>query len=299
MRMPKLNERGAAAAVPATPVGMAGALAASGVPGVPAVPRFGPWKSAEVTDVGRPMGRQFSVGETVYYRETLGADPDAPIHLFLRGTRAAGGAAGGAAPGVRRWLTQTQLDGATDEHEADVGDALQGALNAEWQALEPPHAGFHPGTRIPLRYCGLDTRVLVTNPEVKGPGWQGDTVFAAPAARDRLPILAAEMDVWVAPPQMPPAEEFERMMQDLLAHEAVEYEQKERLVDGRWPHISAADRARCFDEMEGPAHLYTIGAVEGYYGPDAERRYLVECDYAIMRRLGFGKLVDDWERTDG
>lgn len=236
------------------------------------------------------MGKPFSVGERVFYRETLGRDPDAPYHLLC--PTGAGGAGG-----VRRWLTETQLDGATTDHAADVSEAQQAILSALWNRLEPEHAGYHPGTQIPLRYCGLDVQITESNPEVKGPGWQGDTVSSKTPVPPNMKLIV-ERAVWVNPPIPQPAEVDAAQILDLLRHESVELCCKGEIVDRRWPFISDAARAVCLDEMEGPAHLSTIGRVEGYCGADAERRYLRELDYPIMRQRGFGKLVDSWEKTD-
>lgn len=262
----------------------------AGDPGRPS-PAYGPWRAAIITDVGRPFGRPFQLKARAFYREILGADPwadPATHHVLLPGI---------GAPAARRWVTQTQLDGATAAEAGNaVGEAEQARLSAEWDRLEPKPAGNHPGTRIPLRWRGMDTRLTATNPEVAGPGWQGDTVPGAPGAQAY--VIVVEAAVWAMPPAKPPPEVDEAQIRDLLEHEAVEFEEKERIVDMRWPQISAADRARCFDELEGPAHVRTIGIVEGYYGPDAERRYLKQNDYRIMRERGFGRLVDQWERTD-
>lgn len=263
-------------------------------PAAPAAPAFGLWKSARVTDTERPMGRQFRVGERVYYRdgETIfhEAQQIAAVHVLKPGLALNGRL------GVRRWVEGSQLDGATDDHRPDVGDAEQKRLTALWDALEPKHAGFHPGTRIPRRMMGYDVRLADRNPEVDPKGWQADTVFGAGAPPFEIVIL--ERGFWVNAPKRPDPEQAAADIRETLAHEIEELEEKGELVDERWPNISDAARQVCLDEMEGIAHTITIGTVDGFYGPDANRRYLRESYYPMLRRWGFGARADAMEKTD-
>jgi hypothetical protein len=246
---------------------------------------LGQWKSARVTDVGRPLGRQFVVGERVYYRD----GDEGWKHLLKPG------------PGrpVRRWMSETQLDDTTDTHAPDVEQRQQTRLTAQWDALEPKHAGFHPGTRIPRRYKGLDVLIVANNPEVRPAGWQADTV--AKAGAPPYMAMVFERDFWAplgAKGRLPSMEQRERDIAESLEHELVELAEKGRRVDERYPCISDGDRARCLDEQEGPAHAYTVAAVDGFYGPGGEERYLRESYYPMLRRWGFGKEADEMERTD-
>jgi len=256
------------------------------VPQMPQAP-LGEWKSARITDVGRPIGKQFMLRERVYYRDGDMVRGIAAVHLLV--LRANGG--------TRRWLSRTQLRGATNDWTADVGVKEQASLSNLWNSLDPKPAGFHPGTQIPLRYKSLDVRLVEKNPEVNGICWQGDTTPGPKGVPPNMEILV-ERAVMVNPPVKPSAEQDQRDIADLLEHELVELVLKGQIVDERWPYISDADRQRCMDEMEGPGHVLTIGQVEEFYGEDAERRYLAENDYPFLRRRGFGKQVDAMIKTD-
>lgn len=253
--------------------------------------QYGPWQARVVTDTGRPIARPFEVGQRVYVRRRPGIShegldlPQGLYQLFRPGADA-----------QRREVSQTQLDNATRALEDAVPVGTQARLSKEWALLVPKGAGFHPGTGVPRRWYGFDVALPLGNPDVAGPGWQGDSVRKVGAPPFYQFIL--EPALVVSPPNRPSEEELARIVQDWLEHEQLEWIIKAALTDRENPMLSDLDRSRRMEELEGPAHALTVMLHDGFYGPDGERRYLVEKDYATVIRLGHPEWVRKWEKTD-
>ena len=261
---------------------------------------YGPWRVVTITDVGRPIGRPFQLGQSAYVRRRPGISyeglelPQALYHLYLPGPVGPVTMVGSA---QRREISQTQLDNATKPAAAEVSERDQRRYSDGWAALVPKTAPLHKGTLVPTRWYGDDVALPQSNPDVSAQGWQGDSVRRTMAQPGYGYIL--DPSCVVHPPSPPSPEQLAFMIRDWLEHERLELIIKAALADRENPMLSEVDRARRMEEVEGIAHAYTVMLHDGYYGPDGERRYLEESDYATMTQLGFGALVKKWRGTDG
>jgi hypothetical protein len=263
MRTPAINPRAAESIGGPPPASQAPPLGEC--PGAP--PAAGPWKAGQVSDAGTPLGKGFTVGATVYVRQE-----GEGVWQILRL------AGGGAARAVRRRVTQTQVM----DFVRGLGDALpagkQAQLAQAWERLEPKHAGFLPGTRIPRFYQGLPIQLRATAPAVLEKDWQADWDERA---------IYFERRVWVNPPRKVDPEQDEEDIRVTLEHESYERAQANRIADDLAPYADPATRARLAEENEGLAHARTIGMVDGYFGPDAEQDYYRGADKQFALRRGF------------